>query len=123
MKIVYIYLIEDINDLKYVGSTIQKIQDRLQGHKDDKYRNRNYSSSKLNLDYCIIKVLEETTEDLRKEKERYYINNIDCVNINKLNYDKSAGDREYYKNNPRTQEQKDRANFLRRERRKLKKAL
>ena len=86
MEIVYIYCIEDINDLKYVGSTGQKLHKRFTGHKQNKIHGYGKcSSTKLNLYHSIIYVLEETTEDLRKERERYYINKIDCVNIRKLN--------------------------------------
>ena len=45
---VVIYCIEDINDLKYVGSTKQTLEKRLSGHRADKYREKSYSSSKLN---------------------------------------------------------------------------
>ena len=83
---VSIYCIEDINDLKYVGSTKQYLSTRLCGHRRD-----NCSSSKLNLYNCIIYELESCPEDQRKERERYWINKIDCVNIHKLNY----SDKEY----------------------------
>tara|TARA_R110002072_G_scaffold293778_1_gene463345 strand:+ start:168 stop:659 length:492 start_codon:yes stop_codon:yes gene_type:complete len=83
---VSIYLIEDINDFKYVGSTIQKLDKRLDGHRSHKRTESVYcSSSKLNLDNCIIIELEKCNEEQRKERERYYINNIDCVNQKKLN--------------------------------------
>ncbi len=88
-----IYLIEDINDMKYVGSTTQKyLNSRLCGHRCA-YRNHknigNYcSSSKLNLYNCIIIELERCNIEDRKERERYWINEIDCVNQLKLNFDK-----------------------------------
>ena len=84
---VKIYCIEDINDLKYVGSTKQKLSKRLNGHKGDLYHRRksNCSSNKLNLYNCIIYELEECEESERKERERYWINKIDCVNMKKLN--------------------------------------
>mgnify|MGYP003660513792 FL=1 len=74
---VKIYCIEDINDLKYVGSTKLLLRQRLAGHK---YR-KNCSSNKLNLYNCIIYVLEECSEENRKEREKYWIQKIDCVNI------------------------------------------
>ena len=88
---VKIYCIEEINDLKYVGSTTQKLNRRLSGHKGDLYfrREKNCSSNKINLYNCIIYQLEECEESERKERERYWINKIDCVNKKKLNgYDK-----------------------------------
>tara|TARA_B100000767_G_scaffold193554_1_gene180682 strand:- start:88 stop:477 length:390 start_codon:yes stop_codon:yes gene_type:complete len=84
---VKIYCIEDINDLKYVGSTGQKLSKRLNGHKGDLYHRRgcNCSSNKINLYNCIIYELEECEQSERKERERYWINKIDCVNMKKLN--------------------------------------
>ena len=82
---VLIYCIEDINDLKYIGSTTQKLNARLSGHKTDKLRGQGCSSNQLNLYECIIYTLEECEEDLRKERERYWINEIDCVNLKKFN--------------------------------------
>ncbi len=82
---VSIYLIEDINDLKYVGSTTQKLYNRFSRHKSDKKIGNYCSSSKLNLYNCIIIELERCNKEDRKERERYYINKIDCVNEVKLN--------------------------------------
>ena len=117
---VTIYCIEDINDLKYVGSTKQKLNQRLSKHKNGKKRNNYCSSSKLNLDNCKIYSLESCNESNRKERERYYINNINCVNTLKLNYNhneyqanwrkknKKEHMKEYYQNN------KDEINLFRR---------
>ncbi len=93
---VSIYLIEDINDLRDVGSTKQKIDDRLSRHRADKRIGKYCSSSKLNLDNCMIIELESCDLEQRKERERYYINNIDCVNQNKLNFDKDK-QKQYHK--------------------------
>ena len=76
-----IYCIEDINDLKYVGSTCQELRARFSHHKSK----RNCSSSKLNLHNSIIYLLEECNEENRKERERYWINKLDTINIKKLN--------------------------------------
>ena len=81
----FIYCIEDINDLKYVGKTKLKLSKRFQSH----LSNNSCSSKKLNLHNSIIYLLEECSEEVSKEREKYWINKIDCVNKKKLNgYDK-----------------------------------
>lgn len=93
---VKIYCIEDINDLKYVGSTSLKLHKRFTGHKQNKIRNHGKCSSmKLNLYHSIIYELEECEESERKERERYWINKIDCVNHYKLNGLDKVKNREY----------------------------
>lgn len=94
-----IYCIEDINDLKYIGSTKSKLNVRLNNHKCNKKRNKYCSSSKLNLDNCIITELECCNEENRKERERYWIDNTDCVNERKLNFDVKQYHKEHYQNN------------------------
>jgi hypothetical protein len=83
-----IYCIEDINNLKYVGSTKQTIKKRLINHKSNKRNNNSYCSSrKLDLDNCKIYSLEtDLSKSQKKERERYWINKIDCVNEKKLNF-------------------------------------
>ena len=88
---VTIYCIEDINDLRYVGSTTQKLKRRLTGHRCQK----TCSSSKLNLHNCIIFPLETCEESNRSEREKYWINKLDCVNTNKLNFDKNEYNKKY----------------------------
>ena len=90
-----IYCIEDINDLKYVGKTKQNLSDRFHKHKSDYRSGKNCSSCKLNLYNCIIYPLEECEEDLVKEKEQYWIDNIDCVN--KINAIRKITIQEYNK--------------------------
>lgn len=82
-----IYCIEDINDNKYIGSTKQKyLCDRLSGHRQTKRdRYGECSSCELNLDNCIIYTLEECED---RDRERYWINKIDCVNHYKLNFNR-----------------------------------
>ena len=117
----FIYCIEDINDLKYVGKTKQKLNDRYKAHKSDKYLNKGCSSSKLHLEHSIIYLLEECEEDLAKEREQYWIETIDCVNeynavrkLTKEEYNKQY-QIEYRKKN------KEKHNAYKREWRKLKK--
>jgi len=96
---VSIYCIEDINHLKYVGSTKKKLNIRLSEHKSDKKINyKNICSSKnLDLDNCKIYVLEVCNESNRLERERYWINHIDCVNEIKLNGRDMEYNKEYQK--------------------------
>ena len=96
---VTIYCIEDINDLKYVGSTIQEINKRLRSHINDKKIGRNTSSKQLNLYNCIIYALEECSEEDRKERERDWINKLDCVNTKKLNYTQSENHKKWREKN------------------------
>ena len=94
---VYIYLIEDKNGLKYVGSTSQILKYRLTQHRADKTRDTRYcSSQKLDLDNCEISVIEECSEDVRKEREKYHINSIDCVNELKLGFIRKEYQQDYY---------------------------
>ena len=79
-----IYCIEDINGLKYVGKTNDKNKSlckRMWRHRNG----NNCSSKKLDLNNCEVKILEECDKINSKERERYWINNIDCVNECKLN--------------------------------------
>ena len=90
-----IYCIEDINDLKYVGSTTKLLCQRMAKHRYDKKVGKNVSSRLLNLEYCIIYVLEECEESERKEKEKYWINEVDCVNQIKYDFDEKEWNRKY----------------------------
>lgn len=105
----FIYCIEDINDLKYVGKTKQKLNDRLTGHRASKKNKGDCSSKKLNLDYCIIYPLEECEEGLSKEREKYWINKVGAVNVFRLigenkklkkirDKERYAENKEYHKN-------------------------
>ncbi len=89
-----IYLIKDCDGLKYVGSTKLKLNKRLSGHRNDIKRNT-CSSNKLNLDNCIITELETCNEENRKERERYWIDNTDCVNELNTVFDKHSYDKKY----------------------------
>ena len=107
-----IYCIEDINDLKYVGKTKQKLYQRLSEHIS--HRNRECSSNKLNLFNSIIYTLEECEKEVSKEREKYWINKIDCVNILKLNFNRQE-------HKLKMKEQKRLYDIEYRKRRKLKK--
>lgn len=81
-----IYLIEDINDLRYVGSTGEKrFEDRLSTHRRDKKDGRhNCTSAKLNLYNCCMIALKvvKNNKTERDKWESHYINNVypECVN-------------------------------------------
>jgi len=81
-----IYKIEDIHGKIYIGKTKVEISRRLRQHRYGKDNYRLCSSTKLDLDFCIITILEDNIlKEDSKERERYYINHYDCVNIIKLN--------------------------------------
>lgn len=105
-----IYLLEDINDNRYIGSTSEKrLEDRLSTHKRDQkevefgVRKGRCSSMDLDLHYATIILLEEVEndKDIRREREKYYINNVypECVNKVRFTYDAKANARKYYANN------------------------
>ena len=73
-----IYLLEDINDNRYIGSTSEKnLNERLNTHRRDErehllgIRKRNCSSMKLNLYECIIIPLLECNNDFSSECDEY----------------------------------------------------
>jgi len=89
-----IYCIEDINGLKYIGSTNRNINIRLIEHKYDKRKNiKKVSSKLLDLNNCNISLLEECEISNKKEREKYWINRIDCVNKYDLTFDVKQYDR------------------------------
>ena len=100
-----IYKIEDCNGLIYIGKTIQNVNDRFIKHKSNKkLQITDCSSHKLDLFNSSVTILEDSiTEKDSFEKERYYINSIDCVNVCKLIIDK----KEYNKKYRSKQENKD----------------
>jgi len=73
-------IIDNTNGNVYIGKTEKKLCDRLAGHRYD-YRNNGACYSKeiiKNGDYKI-ELIEETDDETR---ERYWIENIECVNKN-----------------------------------------
>ena len=95
-----IYCIEDINDLKYIGSTKRNLNIRLTEHRYKKKNNLSCSSKKLNLDNCIIYELEKCDDDKRLEREKYYIQKTDCVNeIKYTGRNHNLGQKKYYHKN------------------------
>ena len=107
-----IYCIIDINGLKYVGKTKQKLHRRLVGHKTNKKNNnKGCSSILLDLDNCKMILLCECNEDEAKYMEQHFIDNIKCVNIrnpntNKVEYAKKYN-KQYYIDNKNKQKERD----------------
>jgi hypothetical protein len=102
-----IYVIEDINGLKYVGSTKEKyLNSRLSGHRYKK----DCRASLLDLDNCSISLIELCEEKCRKEREQYWIDNIECVNYQDtfFNQDKVKIWRENYDDRRRILQRKRR---------------
>ena len=100
-----IYFIVDINGLVYVGSTKGELNIRFSYHKYNKKIDKNCSSKLLDLDNSIIETIEECTEDNRKTREQYWINNIECVNKYNAFYDKKKYDKEWEQQNKEKRKQ------------------
>lgn len=83
--VVSIYKITDCTGLCYVGSTKQTVRKRLLSHIYDKRNGKYCSSFKLDLDNCELEVLETCNPQVRFEREKHYINTIECVNQRKFN--------------------------------------
>ena len=79
----------------YVGSTSQKIHRRMNNHKNTKMSRCSSKRIILNNDYDVI-IIEECDEENRKEREQYWIDNLDCVNIMNTIHDHKKYKREYY---------------------------
>jgi predicted GIY-YIG superfamily endonuclease len=85
-----IYCIEDINGLKYVGSTKETLRKRHIRHKSKKRSTTDKcrtTSRYLDLDNSNISLLEECDENNRREREQFHILNTNCVNLVKSNRD------------------------------------
>ena len=98
-----IYKIEDKEGRKYIGSTGEYyLRSRLHTHRRDKKsqsKKGSCSSSQLDLYDCDITCLEIVNGSNRKSRESYWIQNTECVNIKKLNWDRKAWLKEYYQKN------------------------
>jgi len=96
---VTIYCIEDINNLKYVGSTTIKLSHRYVIHKYDKKHDNPCSSKLLDLENSKIYELEKCEESNRRERESHWINKFDTVNAFRLIYDNKKFVKQYYQDN------------------------
>ena len=88
-----IYKIADIGENKcYIGSTCQKLYDRMTGHRYDYKRYKKGLKHKIKsvelfeeygLENCFIRLMEEYPCSNRKElnqREGFFINTMDCIN-------------------------------------------
>ena len=100
---VNIYKITDCNRLCYIGSTKQTVEQRLTDHryhKNNKCKTkRPCSSCQLDLENCQIEVLETCDNEIRYEREGYWIQNTECVNIVKMYRDYKKRRDEWYQEN------------------------
>ena len=74
-------IVDNTNQNIYVGSTKQKIRKRIQGHKSNCDCRSDIIIKNNDWNYYVI---EECEEDKRKEREQYWIDNLDNV-VNKFN--------------------------------------
>ena len=98
---VNIYCITDCNGLNYVGSTIQPLKKRLYRHRTSSNRQtkeRVPVSHHLDLHHSTIKLLEECDECNRIEREKYWINKINCINVMRYTYEHENDSSQYHKN-------------------------
>ena len=95
---VKIYCIEDINGNKYIGSTKNTLHKRLTDHKSEKKTKKNGTckSKLLDLYNCKIYTIEECDEEHRNNREQYWIDNINCVNIRNQIHNAKKYHKEYY---------------------------
>ena len=109
-KFARVYLLEDINDNRYIGSTSElKLHSRLHTHRRDKkeyqmgVRKDCCSSMKLDLYHCSITELMvcKNIKDERGYWEKHYINNVypECVNTTRFMKDIIVCRKNYYANN------------------------
>tara|TARA_R110000782_G_scaffold23650_7_gene61674 strand:+ start:516 stop:869 length:354 start_codon:yes stop_codon:yes gene_type:complete len=87
---VKIYVIIDVNGLKYVGKTTSRLNIRLNQHRNHK---KYCSSQKLDLNNCEIYLLQECSDEDAKQREYFWIQGLTCVNqltgiFNKKEYKK-----------------------------------
>jgi len=117
----YVYSITcNITQLKYIGSTNVSVQRRVKRHISDFKANKiNLSTSKFilkNNDYKIdtLEILENQNLYQLRRKERFYIQNTECVNkfVPTLTHEENKEarleyQRNYRKNNPEKMQEQD----------------
>jgi len=115
-KIGSIYRIELLNnpDIRYIGSTFNRLSDRFRQHKQDynKWLNNKHKHCSICLYFkqygiekfkiILIKEYEVVDRSHLEAYEQLYINKLKCVNINNTIKIKKMSDSEYYQNNKDT---------------------
>tara|TARA_R110000772_G_scaffold102292_6_gene203035 strand:+ start:110 stop:538 length:429 start_codon:yes stop_codon:yes gene_type:complete len=91
-----IYLLENESGQKYVGKTNSELKIR---HGQHLCPSNDTSSRFMNPKPNEISLLEECDDDNSFEREKYWINYYDTININKLNKDKKQYDKIWNKEN------------------------
>ncbi len=83
-------------NMLYIGSTKQKLSRRLSKHKNYKSQKRWCVSYKIidNNDYIIYEI-EKCEENMRKEREQYWMDNTNNINKQKVIGDKKEYMRTY----------------------------
>jgi len=102
-----IYKLTGSNDLCYFGKTKRSLPRRLASHNYDKKRNGNITSKQI--ENPRIELIEECDECDVITRERYYIENFDCVNKQRPGVSKQEAE-----------EQKKKHNLLRKEKPRIK---
>lgn len=94
----YIYkLIGGNNNLNYYGSTIQNIKNRFQQHKAPS--NKSISKKLFEAGEVKLELVEEMEFNKKSElldRERFYIENYECINKQKPNYFNSFKSKKEY---------------------------
>tara|TARA_R100001198_G_scaffold96605_2_gene87359 strand:+ start:1034 stop:1432 length:399 start_codon:yes stop_codon:yes gene_type:complete len=103
MTLIYKIVDNDTNEC-YIGSTKQKIYNRLSTHKK---QNSCSSWSIIKKNNYKVLILEECNELNRNEREQYYININDCVNIKNVIWDEKTYKKEYSKNHKKEKAEYD----------------
>jgi len=116
-----IYKIVDNEGKCYVGSTGEYyLCKRLHTHRRDKKCGKGCSSAQLDLYNCEITLLEKAGHEERKEREAYWIQNTECVNIRKLNFDRKQYRKDYYQKNKEMIAKRNKEYYLKKKAEKLK---
>ena len=97
MGIIYFIQCLDTNEI-YIGSTKQSIKKRMINHKSHSKKNDDCSSKQIiDRDNYIYDVLEEVDDnDKLREREQYYLDTTDCINVLRAVEDKQKR-KEYVK--------------------------
>lgn len=96
MTLIY-KIVDNTNGNIYVGSTNQQLHRRIACHKK---KNNDCSSKEIikNNNYDVS-IIEECNEENRNEREQFYIDSLDCVNIKNTVWNEKKYNKEYIEKN------------------------